>query len=229
MSAKTRPTAQQLSTLVKLMELGAGGSDARVSSSTLGEVLGLSQQAASKRLIELERAGLVRRTHSGRGLTVALTPPGRRAVLVHYGELKQIIEGRSRPMLFAGKVFTGLREGAYYVSLKGYAAHFRSSLGFVPFPGTLNLRLAAPSQVVQRAQLNLLRGIEVPGFEDGRRTYGPVKCFRAEVAGKLPGAILVIERTHYDDSVLEVIAPVNLREALGLKDGDGCQVSVLFD
>ena len=31
--------------------------------------------------------------------------------------------------------------------------------------------------------------------------------------------MLAIDRTHYDDSVIEFIAPVNVRERLGLKDG----------
>ena len=40
--------------------------------------------------------------------------------------------------------------------------------------------------------------------------------------------VLCIERTHYDSSVLEVIAPVKLRDLLGLKDGDSVTVKVFI-
>jgi riboflavin kinase len=113
--------------------------------------------------------------------------------------------------------------------LHGYARQFLIKLGFEPFPGTLNLRLGSPAQIEQRRQLQYLKGVEIMGFEDGSRSYGPVKCFRAELGGRLPAAVLGIERTHYDHSVLEVVAKVNLRKELGLKDGDECAVTVYLD
>ena len=38
--------------------------------------------------------------------------------------------------------------------------------------------------------------------------------------------VLVIERTTHDDSVLEIISPVNVRESFNLKDGDGVKVTI---
>jgi len=147
-------------------------------------------------------------------------------VRTSYGPLKSALEQSTSEINFRGRVFTGLGEGGYYVSLKGYAEPFRSSLGFVPFAGTLNLRLTSPQMVERRKALDALPAVEVPGFSDGQRTYGPVRCFRAKVEENLGGAVLAIERTHYDSSVLEVIAPSNLRKALALKDGDEVSVTV---
>jgi riboflavin kinase len=217
--------SDRLHTLAQLMVLGGGRSYAEISSARLGRALGLSQQAASRRLIDLEGAGLIERAHSGRGLVVKLTDSGLGKVRAFYGELKTSFEQLPAQLIFRGQVFTGFREGRFYVSLKGYSKHFHASLGFVPFPGTLNLRLDNPAQIEQRRRLAALRGIEVPGFDDGKRTYGPVWCFRAKVEGRYPAAVLAIERTHYDNTVLEVISPVNLRRALGLKDGDLCTVT----
>jgi riboflavin kinase len=42
----------------------------------------------------------------------------------------------------------------------------------------------------------------------------------------LEGTVILLERTHYDDSVLEVIAPINIREELKLKDGDNISVLI---
>ena len=128
-------------------------------------------------------------------------------------------------MVLRGKVFTGFGEGAYYVSLPGYRRQFVERLGFEPYPGTLNLRLDRESLRLRR-KLELMEGIVIDGFTHGGRRYGAVKCFRARVEGRVRGAVLLIERTHYGPDVLEVIAPVNLREALGLRDGDWVSVSV---
>jgi riboflavin kinase, archaea type len=186
--------------------------------------MGLSQQAASLRILDLERAGLIERARSGRGVALRLTDDGLEAVDAFLADIGANLERGKDALTFKGTVFTGLNEGAYYVSLKGYASSFESVLGFRPFPGTLNLRLTNQAMIEQRRKLELMKGLEIPGFSDGKRTFGPVKCFRAKVGARHPGAVLAIRRTHYDATVLEVISPVNLRRALGLKDGDECSV-----
>ncbi len=226
---KSYLSPQQMATLVELARLKAGNSFVDVSSSRLGSALDVTQQGASKRLLDLEQAGLIERMHSGRSLKVRLTDTGLRAVVSFYSELKGALEEEEKDLDLSGRVFTGLGEGGYYVSMKGYSKHFEQYLGFEPFPGTLNIRLSAPAMIAQRARLGYLKGLEVPGFKDGKRSYGPVKCFKAEIGGKVNGAVLAIERTHYDSSVLEVIAPLNLRRALRLKDGDECPVKVHLD
>ena len=197
-----------------------------VSTRKLGESIGLSQQAASLRLADLESAGLVERARHGRGVAVRLTESGLDEVQTFLAQAGANLEKGRDLMEFRGTVFSGLKEGAYYVSLGGYVEGFTRALGFAPFPGTLNLRLTSQAMVEQRRRLDLMRGGDIPGFEDGRRSFGPVKCFKAKVGGRRPGGVLAIERTHYDSSVLEVISPVNLRKSLGLKDGDECSVTV---
>lgn len=218
--------AERLTTLLHLVRLGAVRSFTNISTKRLGDSIELSQQAASLRLTGLERAGLVERAHSGRGLAVRLTDDGLNIVEAFLADANVNLERGKNEMTFRGALFTGLNEGGYYISLKGYAANFYRALGFEPFPGTLNLRLTNEAMTEQRRRLDLMKGIEVPGFSDGKRSYGPVKCFKAKVGGKHPGAVLVIDRTHYDSSVLEVISQLNLRKTLGLSDGDECSVTV---
>ncbi len=215
----------QLTTLLHLVHLGAARSYIAISTKKLGDSMGLSQQAASLRLIELEKAGLAERAHSGRGLAVRLTDTGLKLAESFLAEANASLEAGRKEMVFRGTVFTGLNEARYYISLKGYSAPFVKALGFEPYPGTLNLRLTSQAMVEQRRRLNFLDGIEIQGFSDGKRSYGPVKCFKAKIAERHQGAVLAIERTHYDDTVLEVISPVNLRLALGAEDGDECSVT----
>lgn len=229
MQQRSGLSPQDITTLLELFKSKAGYAYVSISSATLGHSLSLTQQAASRRLLELEKRGLVDRRHAGRGFSVKLTDRGLEAVQTFYGSLKGAMEGRSSEFVFNGKVFTGLGEGGYYVSLHGYAKQFLGKLGFEPFPGTLNLRLSSPVQMEQRRQLQFLKGIEIQGFEDGSRTYGPVTCFRAKLEDRHPAAVLGIERTHYDDSVMEVISPANLRKTFGMRDGDECSVTVYLD
>jgi len=225
----TRVESAQILTLIELVKLGAGNAPVVVSSTTLSEAFGITQQAASLRLVKLEKAGLIKRAHSGRGLAVRLTDAGLRVAGSFYPGFEGALERPPVQLDFRGTVFTGFGEGGYYVSLRGYAKPFLVTLGFEPFPGTLNLRLSNETMVEQRTSLDRLPGVEVSGFRDRSRTYGPVKCFKALVGGKYSGAVLAIERTHYDSSVLEVISPINLRRALRLKDGDECSVTVYLE
>ena len=51
------------------------------------------------------------------------------------------------------------------------------------------------------------------------RAYGGARCIRGRLNGE-EVVVIFIERTHYSKDVIEVIAPVCLREKLGLSDGD---------
>jgi riboflavin kinase len=78
----------------------------------------------------------------------------------------------------------------------------------------------------QTRDLRSREGLRIEGFESEKRTYGGARCYRATVNGRYPAAVLVIDRTHYDDSVMEIISPVHFRKELGLKDGDEVTVTV---
>jgi riboflavin kinase len=212
--------------LLELAKLGAGRKMVPISSAQLGSRLGVSQQTVSNHLRALETKGMVERRRVGRGASVRLTDRGMESVMRIFAELRAGIESRGEFLDFKGTLFTGLKEGAYYIGMDGYRRQFRELLNFDPFPGTLNLRLDTPAQVEKKRELRLMEGLRVEGFQDGKRSYGAAKCFRAKVNGKHVVAALVIERTHHDDTVLEIIAPKNLRKVLGLSDGDEVAVRV---
>lgn len=121
---------------------------------------------------------------------------------------------------FEGKLFTGFGEGAYYLSKKPYKNQINRVLGFDPYPGTLNLKLEDKHYIQLNIRLKKLKGMPLKGFEDMERSYGGVKAFRAIINGIQPGAILCALRTVYGPDTVELIAPVNLKEKLGIRDGD---------
>ena len=213
-------------TLLELVKLGGHHGFVSLSTEELAEKLGRSQQAASQHIQQLERLGYVERRRSGARFVIKLTGSGQDSVREYYFALKAAFEGPAKEELsFVGKVFQGLGEGAYYVGLEGYKKQFSKVLRFDPYPGTLNLKLESPIQMEQKRRLRAFEGLKIEGFESGGRTYGGARCYKATL-GKdgIPAAVLVIDRTHYDDSVLEIIAPVYLRGSMGLKNGDELDV-----
>lgn len=182
----------------------------------------------SRHLRELERLGFIKRTIKGRGESVALTERGRKELYDTYIRLRSVLEEeKMKSITLGGEVVSGVGEGAYYVDLEGYRKQFKARLGFEPYPGTLNIQLSE-STLLQRKILDSVDAITIKGFEDGKRTYGDVRCFKALIQGSVVGAVVIIDRTHYSTSILEVIAPVELRKELQLKDGDMIRVKILI-
>lgn len=214
-------------TLLELLIEGAKDKPVPLTTNTLASRLGKSQQLASKHLEEMEKEGLVERIKSGGKTFVKLTKKGTYTGERLHVTLKQVFGETVEGLSLTGKVFSGLGEGAYYVSLTGYKKQFKSKLGFEPFPGTLNLRLYSAIDRKIRRDLSTSRAIHIDGFKDGKRTYGGAECFRSLVNGKVKSAVLVIERSIHDDSVLELIAPTSIRDQFKLKDGESVRVSIL--
>lgn len=219
---------RRLCTLLKLAELGAHRRAAKISTEFLARKLGISQQSASRRLIELEHIGWINRTITREGCLVRITDHGLTQLKRLYSNLQFIMEKSYPPSVtFEGVVFTGFGEGAYYVSRDHYRKQFIEKLGFDPYPGTLNLKLVTEYDIKTYSELGAYPAIEIDGFVDEDRTFGPVKCYPATIENKFKGAVISAMRSHYNSSVVELISPVCLRKALDLKDGNKVKVEVL--
>lgn len=218
---------QHVYMILKLSEMGAYRRITKVSTDFLAEKLGISQQTASRYLIELERKGWIKRDITPEGSLVKIDEPGVRELLKLYSNLRGVIEtAYPLSVTLEGTVFTGLGEGAYYVSKENYRKQIVEKFGFEPFQGTLNLKLTSDYDVKTRLELEAYPAIDVEGFKSTDRSYGLVKCYPAIIDNKVKGAIVIATRSHYDVSVIEVIAPTYLRKQLNLKDGYKVKVEV---
>src|SRR5438094_6638190 len=137
---KMKPS--HLLVLYKLSELGAAAKEVVSSTADVAKGIGGSQQTASRRLIEMERLGLIERSREGRDQKVRIIGEGLRELSDMYLNLKRVFEAPKKDLIITGAVFTGLSEGAYYMSLDCYRKQFISKLGFDQFPGTLYLRVS---------------------------------------------------------------------------------------
>lgn len=218
---------RRLFLLYKLAEMGACNRVVKTSTEYLAQRIGASQQTASRYLIELERVGWIKRKITREGCLIKATEAGVSELKRLHLSLSKVLESKvPQPITLEGQVFTGFGEGAYYVSKEHYRRQFREKLGFDPYPGTLNLKLTSEYDLMLRRELDSFPAIEIKGFRNEARTYGDGRCYPAIIANKFKGAIVSAMRTHYDDSVIEVLAPVYLRGKLKLKDGQKVRVEV---
>ncbi len=213
--------------LYKLAELGAYHRTVRVSTQFLAEKAGVSQQTASRQLIELDNRGWIQRSITPDGCLIKLTDAGKAQVRNLFSKLKVIVEAAYPISLtLEGVVFSGLGEGAYYIKQDGYKKQFIEKLGFDPYPGTLNVKLVSDYDIKARQELETYPAVEIDGFNDEARTFGPVKCYPILINSKAKGALILAFRTHYDASVLEIIAPQYLRNQLRIRDGQKVKFEV---
>lgn len=217
--------------LRKLALLGAVEQPVRLSSVHFAGAIKSSVQTAARRLQELDREGLVHRRITADGQWIMLTRSGIEHLKEECYEYQEIFfSTQNVEFEFVGCVITGLGEGEYYTTLEGYKRQFQGKLGFTPFPGTLNLRLDSQS-IAAREILDVWKGIGIEGFESEQRTFGGGKCFPCKIindrAEGIKSAVIIPDRTHYPEDVLEIISQVYLRCELQLKDGDEIRTRVM--
>lgn len=210
--------------LVPLVEFGGLYGYVRLSGSSLGSLLGISQQAASRKLIKATEAGFVVKREAPFGFEYMISEKARRQL----SEFFEILDRRPENVRIKAKVFSGVGEGRFFLELRGYRKQFEQIYGFKPYPGTLNLR----------AKQNVLQVFKpfptkiVNGFRTGGRVYGLVLSYKAKLHfnGQTQECVAVFPQiSRYGDEIVEVIAPMNLRKKLGLADGDEVELEPTLD
>jgi riboflavin kinase len=208
--------------------MGAHKRTAKISTEFLAQKMEISQQTASRYLIELETEGWIQKTTTPEGSLIRINETGTQELQKLYTNLRLLIEAAYPPSItLEGTVFTGLGEGAYYIAKEHYRKQFMEKLDFDPYPGTLNLKVTTEYDMKTRMELEAYPAIEIQGFKNEDRTFGVVKCYPAKIGNRIKGALILALRSHYDRSVIELIAPVNLRKQLKLKDGNKVKVEIL--
>ena len=208
--------------LRRIALLGGLRDSVTVSSRELGEALEMSQQSASKRILELLEEKYIERDVGARKQQIRITPKGAELLKKEYMEYRKIFENTDK-MVIRGEVAQGMGEGGYYICQEGYLTQFRSKLGFEPFQGTFNVRIY-PEEIGKLDIIRSTSGIVIDGFLSEGRSFGNVIAYKSKIHN-IDCAILIPERSHYAD-ILEIIAPCSMRRTLSLGDGDRVDVKV---
>jgi len=217
---------QHILTLTHLISKGARYNFVPITTTSLGKSIKKSQQSASKHLLELEKDGFIERIINGRTSSIRITSRGYSELIKLSSILKSSLDSFPSFVVLKGILVSGMGEGAYYMSLKGYTKQFKSKINYIPFPGTLNVKLQKKEHIEAAQQFRTLNGITIKGFFDGKRTYGWVKCFKSKLNNSINCELIVLERTHHDNSIIELISKVNLRRTAKLKDGSKMTIRI---
>lgn len=221
--------------LTHILSIGGRNNYLEITSGQMSRIINRSQQTASKVLIDLERENLIERIKNNKKFGIKLTEEGFEALNEIYEMLKKSMDNSNNKLiLFKGKIVTGMGEGAYYMSLDGYKKQFHEKLGYEPYPGTLNVKLEDKHYMTSRRDLINHPSIHIEGFKNSDRTFGWVKCYAATiiqdptVSDNLNSDVaeikerdvhvLLLERTHHDNSLIEVIGPHSIKEISKLKN-----------
>jgi len=212
-----------IQSLKKLALLGAHNKPVGLTSIEFASYIDGSPQTAARKLKSLAEEKLISRKVLPEGQLVSITEYGISLLRKELNDYQEIFSSNGNVKILIGRVVTGLGEGQYYISLDGYRQQFLKNLGFDPYPGTLNIRLDDRSIDI-RKKIN--PKIKITGFTDQNRTFGSGSCFNIKIKDVI-GAVITPERTHYPEDIIEVIAPVNLREYLNIKDGSTIEVELI--
>lgn len=218
--------SEDLQCLKKIGIMGGCRGPVWVSSQRLAASLETSPQTASRRLKSLEEQMAITRFMRPDGQQIAITRLGEDILHREFTEYCSIFERLGREFVMSGVVISGLGEGRYYMSLDHYRTQFADALGFIPYAGTLNIRLTLASVEI-RKKLDALKWTRIQGFTSENRTFGDAKSLPCRI-GDIACGIVVPGRSHYPEDIIEIIAPVELRRVLGLTDGDSISVEVIL-
>jgi CTP-dependent riboflavin kinase len=123
-----------------------------------------------------------------------------------------------------GKIISGAGEGAYFTQIDWVQQQCFEKLGFKPYPGTLNLEISQELLPVIES-LDQKTAIELISPDP---KFCNAMVFQASL-GDISGAIILPEekvRIH-PKNIIEIIAPLNLKAALNLNDGDSIEIILI--
>ncbi len=130
----------------------------------------------------------------------------------------------SKKRKVTGKIVSGVGQGAFFTRLDGFQEQCREKLGFQPYPGTLNVEISKD----KIPEIEVLENEEGLEFIPPDAAYCSGRAFPVSIAD-VHGAIIIpaAEVRVHGKNIVEVIAPINLKEKLGVADGD--PISLVFD
>ncbi|MCL5788304.1 MAG: DUF120 domain-containing protein [Candidatus Marsarchaeota archaeon] len=200
--------------VVALVEFGGLHGYVRISGSSLGSMLEVSQQAASRKLSRAVEAGLVDKRTGSAGFEYTVSEFAR-------GQLRRFLNLFTAPLPrveLGATVVSGVGEGRFFLELRGYGRQFELIYGFKPYLGTLNLKADQNAFDVFRMYPSKI----VNGFRTGNRRFGLVLTYPAilRLGSQVVECVALFpEYSRYGDDVVELIAPFSIKKKLGIADG----------
>ncbi len=120
-------------------------------------------------------------------------------------------------VVLTGRIMSGAKKAAYFTQLDWVQEECLQKLRFKPYPGTLNIELTPESlTVLHEIEKHAMTELVPPDS-----SWCQARVLSLSV-GHVSGALVMPSedvRIH-GKAIIEVIAPVSLKDALNLRDGD---------
>jgi CTP-dependent riboflavin kinase len=124
-----------------------------------------------------------------------------------------------------GLLTSGAGKGQHFTQIDWARRQFIDKLGIDPFPGTVNLTVDGPESISVWDRIKSTPGMRIDNPNDGPNDCN-ARCYQVSIEGRLDAAIILPEVANYSTNRIEVIAPVRVRDALGINDGDSLTLEV---
>jgi CTP-dependent riboflavin kinase len=123
-----------------------------------------------------------------------------------------------------GVIFSDLGQASEFMTLDWVQEALRRTLGFAPYPATLNVRPSGPQDARLWEEIQTdVAGVSLSPLEDN---FCSARLYRISIqpsaggAERINAAVLLPAVADYPRDKIEIVAPVRLKEELGVSDGD---------
>jgi riboflavin kinase, archaea type len=123
-------------------------------------------------------------------------------------------------MKIKGKVVTGLGESGKFLAIDWVNREVCEKFKFTPFCGTLNIDVKDPA--IQKA----LKKSATERISSRQEGFCDALAFRGMVNGLYECGVIIPLVPGYPEQILEIVAPLHLKDALGIKDGDEVELDL---
>ncbi len=133
--------------------------------------------------------------------------------------MQKTVEKKKR-IKVTGAVVSGVGESASFLAIPWVNNQITRMVRFSPYSGTLNVDVA--DATIQKR----LKSHGTAKILPEEKGFCEALIFRGRIAGRYPCGVVLPLVPGYPTSMLEIVAPVHLKDALGMQDGDGIEVEI---
>lgn len=123
-----------------------------------------------------------------------------------------------------GTVQSGLNQAIFFTQLDWVKEQCSSFTGFTPIPGTLNVQVAGSSAKQWQTLVKSCQFVLKSPVID----FCPALLLPCIICGVKAAAVVPLV-PDYPETLIEILAPVKLREHLSLKDGDIVEINFISE
>ena len=121
-----------------------------------------------------------------------------------------------------GTIQSGAGKGAFFMQVDWVVRQCKQMLGFVPFPGTLNIHISKNDMSKLKSLINAFDFELIPDVQG----FCSAKLKKISIYD-IPAAVVIPseEVRIHDAHILEIISPYNIKHTFRLKDGNSILLS----